>query len=52
MERRFELRKAAMLAECEVSPQVFGGVVERLAKFVEPFAELLMQPAQRQHTTD
>lgn len=52
MERRFELRKEAMLAECEVAPQVFRGAVERLAKFVEPFAELLTQPAQRQHTTD
>ncbi len=52
MERRFELRKEAMLAECEVSPHVFRGVMERLAKFVEPFAELLMQPAQRAHTRD
>lgn len=52
MERRFELRKAAMLAECEVAPQVFRGALERLAKFVEPFAELLTQPAQRQHATD
>ncbi len=52
MERRFELRKEAMLAECEVAPQVFCGAVERLAKFVEPFAELLRQPAQRQHTAD
>ncbi len=52
MERRFELRKAAMLAECEVSPQVFRGAVERLVDFVEPFAKLLSQPAQRQHTED
>ena len=51
MERRFELRKAAMLAECEVSAEVFRGAVERLAKFVGPFAELLGQPAQRRHTT-
>jgi SRSO17 transposase len=51
MERRFEVRKAAMLAECEVSPQVFSGVKERLASFVEPFAVLLSQPAQREHTT-
>jgi SRSO17 transposase len=50
MERRFELRKEAMLAECEVAPQVFRGVMERLAKFVEPLGELLRQPAQRQHT--
>src|SRR3990170_2051510 len=52
MERRFELRKEAMLAECEVAPQVFHGVVERLGKFVEPFAELLTQQAQRRHTED
>jgi SRSO17 transposase len=52
MERRFELRKEAMLAECEVAPQVFRGVVERLAKFVEPFAQLLTQPAQRRHSRD
>jgi SRSO17 transposase len=50
MERRFELRKAAMLAECEVAPQL--GVTERLAKFVEPFAQLLTQPAQREHAMD
>lgn len=52
MERRFQLRKEAMLAECEVSSQVFRGVVERLAEFVEPFAELLTQPAQRQRSRD
>lgn len=52
MDRRFELRKEAMLAECEVVPQVFRGAVERLSKFIEPFAERLRQPAQRQHTTD
>jgi SRSO17 transposase len=52
MERRFALRKEAMLAECEVVPQVFQGAVERLVTFVKPFAELLGQPAQRQHATD
>ena len=52
MERRFEVRKAAMLAECEVSPQVFSGAEERLAKFVEPFADRLTQPAQREHAAD
>ena len=52
MERRFELRKEAMLAECEVSPQVFRGALERLVKFAEPFVELLRQPAQRQHSAD
>jgi SRSO17 transposase len=52
MERRFELRKEAMLSECEVSPQVFRGAVERLSKFAGPFVELLTQQAQRQHTRD
>jgi SRSO17 transposase len=52
MERRFVLRKEAMLAECEVAPQVFRGVVDRLARFVEPFAEFLTQPAQRRHSRD
>lgn len=52
MDRRFALRKAAMLAECEVSPQVFSGVAERLARFVEPFGRLLNQPAQRSHAAD
>jgi len=52
MERRFAERKEALLAECEVAPQVFAGVAERLAQFVEPFAALLRQPAQRDHATD
>jgi SRSO17 transposase len=52
MGRRFELRKEAMLAECQVAPQVFQGVAERLAKFVEPFTELLGQTAQREHAVD
>jgi SRSO17 transposase len=47
MERRFELRMEAMLEECEVSPQVFEGVTERLSEFVEPFAALLRRPEQR-----
>lgn len=52
MDRRFAVRKAAMLAECEVSPQVFSGVTERLAKFVEPFAALLSRAEQRTHAAD
>ena len=52
MERRFALRKEAMLADCEVPPQVFCGVVDRLVDFVDPFSKLLSQPAQRRHTED
>ena len=52
MDRRFEVRKQEMLAECEVSPQVFRGVEERMKKFVQPFANLLRLPAQREHAAD
>jgi SRSO17 transposase len=52
MERRFEVRKEAMLAECEVAPQVFCGMVERLKQFAKPFTALLTQQAQREHTQD
>lgn len=49
MERRFIVRKREMLAECEVSLRVFGGMEERLRAFVEPFAECLRQPTQQGH---
>jgi len=52
MDRRFEVRKQEMLAECEVSPEVFRGVPERMQKFVQPFADLLRLPAQRAHAAD
>ncbi len=52
MERRFAERKAAMLAECVVSPQVFSGVKERLAQFIKPFSDQLTQSAQRDHAAD
>ena len=52
MERRFEVRKQEMLAECDVSPKVFGGVVDRKSKFVEPFADLLTQSTQGSHARD
>lgn len=51
MDRRFEVRKQEMLAECEVSPEVFRGVEERLQKFVKPFSDVLHEPAQREHAT-
>lgn len=52
MDRRFEVRKQEMLAECKVSPQVFRGVEERMKAFVQPFAKLLRLPAQREHAAD
>ena len=49
MERRFELRKEALLAECQVSPSVFRGFEDRLQRFVEPFASCLARSEQRKH---
>jgi SRSO17 transposase len=52
MERRYEVRKEALLAECEVPPKLFAGTLERLAEFVKPFAKLLGQSSQRRHAED
>lgn len=49
MERRFELRKAELLADCKVHPAVFAGMMERLDRFAEPFAARLRRPEQRTH---
>ena len=49
MDRRFELRKAEMLADCEVSPAVFQGITSRLEEFAKPFVACLHRPEQRQH---
>jgi SRSO17 transposase len=52
MERRFELRKEALLNEAQVSPAMLAGSQERLQAFVEPFAGCLVRSEQRQHTLD
>jgi SRSO17 transposase len=52
MERRFELRKEALIAEAHVGVEVFRGAVERLEKFVEPFAASLARREQVRHTVD
>ena len=49
MERRFELRKEELLADCQVHPAVFAGMMERLDQFAEPFAARLRRPEQREH---
>jgi len=50
MERRFELRKGELLADCQVHPAVFAGMMERLDQFAEPFVARLRRPEQRVHT--
>jgi SRSO17 transposase len=52
MERRFEVRKQEMLAECEVSPQVFRGMLDRMRESVRPFTDLLNHSAQVPHALD
>ena len=49
MERRFELRKAELLADCQVHPAVFDGMMDRLDRFAKPFAARLRRPEQREH---
>ena len=49
MERRYAVRKKALLAECAVRPEVFADWERRLGEFVEPFAELLNQEKQQDH---
>ena len=49
MTARYKNRKEGMLAECEVKPEVFENLEERLAEFLTPFASLLNHEKQREH---
>jgi len=49
MERRFESRREAVLAECQVPPAVFNGMMERLVNFAGPYVQRLCRPEQREH---
>lgn len=48
-EREFQARKAAVLAECELAPQVFADVVPRLEEFMKPFVASLARKEQVGH---
>lgn len=52
MERRFELRKEAMLAEAQVNTATFRGVLERLKSFVQPFEKCFVRCEQFRHAED
>ena len=52
MERRFELRKDALLAEAQVPAGLYQGTLERLERFVEPFAACLTRMEQTEHTLE
>jgi SRSO17 transposase len=49
MERRFELRLEELLEDAVLDPQIPGGMLDRLERFVEPFAACLGSNEQRQH---
>jgi SRSO17 transposase len=49
MDRRFEARKQELLDDCQVSPEVFSGMMNRLEKFAEPFVERLVRVEQKEH---
>lgn len=49
MERRFEVRKREILAECDLDPRVLKGMLSRLGTFLIPFAEHLLEPEQGKH---
>ena len=52
MDRRYELRREMMLADCEVRPEVVEGMLERLGEFVRPFADGLSEAEQRAHSQE
>jgi SRSO17 transposase len=49
MERRFELRKEELLADCQVSAAAIAGMIARLERFAQPFCDCLRRPEQREH---
>ncbi len=49
MHWRYRLRKQQLLDECEVSPEVFVGTVQRLAEFAQPFVACLGRREQQDH---
>jgi SRSO17 transposase len=49
MERRFEIRKQEMLAECQVAPEVFAAMTEHLVIFAQPFVDSFCRSEQKEH---
>ena len=49
MDARYSIRKAQLLEECQVAPEVFAQVLPRLHTFMEPFVATLPGQAPRAH---
>ena len=52
MDRRFRVRREAILAECQVSVNAVSDLHDHLQRFVQPFAACLQVKEQQQHTQD
>jgi SRSO17 transposase len=52
MERRFELRLEELLEDAVLDPRIPDGMLNRLERFVEPFAVLMASSAQGQHAKE
>lgn len=52
MDRRFELRKEALLADAEVDAGLLRGTLERLETFLAPFANCLWRTEQEDHALE
>jgi SRSO17 transposase len=52
MDRRFDARLSAMLAQAEVAPELIDGFLGRLKTFVYPFSASLGGPEQHRHTVE
>ncbi len=50
MERRFEVRLEELLDDAVLDPRVTDGMLNRLERFIEPFAVALMSPEQGRHS--
>jgi SRSO17 transposase len=52
MDRRYEVRRAELLAGCKLDPDGLEGARERLREFVSPFAEKLARAEQKEHARE
>jgi len=49
MDRRFEARKRELLEDCQVSPELFEGAMDRLEVFAQPFVDSFVRSEQVAH---
>ena len=49
MDARYAMRKAQLLEECQVAPEIFQEVMPRLQLFMAPFVDVFKGPAPKTH---